>query len=1215
MNFFVTGGTMRNDANSYVQRRADHELYDALLRGEFCYILTSRQMGKSSLMVRTAGRLRSEANIATILLDLTEIGSDNITAEQWYFGLLDSIAQPLELEDELEDFWNKNEKLSALKRLLRAITDVVLPELEARNQGKTSETGSPVRLTLFVDEIDIVRTLPFQTDEFFAGIRECFNRRSREPRLEALTFCLIGVASPSDLISDPLTTPFNVGTRIALRDFTDEEAQAFQDGLVLGGPNDALAQVYLKRILYWTGGHPYLTQTLCHAVAKDLDNTDSDSDAAKVGPANLVDQICFDLFLGGQSREHDDNFIFVRERLLRHQINVGRALTLYRTVLRGKRVRTDELDPEIRELQLSGLVRIQNDRLAVRNRLYANVFNLEWITENMPEAELRRERELNRRRMTRALSLAALLIVGAAGLYLRINQTILNGLFPRIQSELASRQLGARHAARELLDEAKSRAILPSDRERVRRVSTDWITAQDAKALSSLRFFAAADTVRLSQSGTQIAIGNSTGLLTVWDLDEQNRRKNPRTHQFKHGITRIRWSPADRFLTVAYGSGAASLTDVVVASNCKLFTPAPLPAADGVAAFSPNGRSVTYGVVDPLETGDALWSFKLERRESEKLYELPDSRNPIACLAYSADGDQLAFAHEADLDVTLLRLQPGYENWWQPEPIEFSFDSSPSFLVWHPSGAQLLVGTETGNIYRCDPQQGSQELFQRTGNAGTHVQLAISPNGLTTAALCSDARFRIWRSHEEQEWGSAVTIDASGLQIHRDNRLLSYRGSDPQTGLPFLARYELSNDRSLRTFYLPKSPNAPTKLLFTQSNLLFAARGGGIRVWDVENREGSGAAAYIPMKQIEGLAIGFPENSLVTSGAMGCYEIPFETEGPPENRTILFQQPVIKRLPTALSDAAMTLPNLAAVVHNGAKSDHVHLFAPRDDFPQVLFDFGDHLSGVELSAQGTWLFAACADKAQIHVQKIRNPFEDPNRFEIEGSGHFAVDPKERWLAVNAAGQLRLHPLGPTIMKYTFVATVTRRDSHQVPLAMTSLQGSGRTLLAASLESHSFQIFEIPQSTPELPIKLFDIPLPPEVHLTELCFSTDGTRIAGATQADVIYLWNLPRLAKLQADLGFPAPLAPNLDSLAPSWTRTRFQHEIDEKLLYGHHELAPDIVSRAETAWFEMQAEATASPSGKANDSQVRYQNALDELGVSDGFQAGTSIDTLVREP
>ena len=62
--FYVTGGTLRRDAASYVQREADDLLYDGLKQNKFCYVLTWRQMGKSSLMVRSGDpwRLRSRAN-------------------------------------------------------------------------------------------------------------------------------------------------------------------------------------------------------------------------------------------------------------------------------------------------------------------------------------------------------------------------------------------------------------------------------------------------------------------------------------------------------------------------------------------------------------------------------------------------------------------------------------------------------------------------------------------------------------------------------------------------------------------------------------------------------------------------------------------------------------------------------------------------------------------------------------------------------------------------------------------------------------------------------------------------------------------------------------------------------------------------------------------------------------------------------------------------
>ena len=102
---FTFSGSLPEHSSTYVTRAADGELYDALIAGEFCYVLNSRQTGKSSLRLRTMRRLREEAQIACAFIDLSYHAASLATPEQWFVGLIGDLADSFRLDFELEDWW------------------------------------------------------------------------------------------------------------------------------------------------------------------------------------------------------------------------------------------------------------------------------------------------------------------------------------------------------------------------------------------------------------------------------------------------------------------------------------------------------------------------------------------------------------------------------------------------------------------------------------------------------------------------------------------------------------------------------------------------------------------------------------------------------------------------------------------------------------------------------------------------------------------------------------------------------------------------------------------------------------------------------------------------------------------------------------------------------------------------------------------------------
>ena len=391
---YQIGGSLKVDAPSYVERQADFELYNALIQGEFCYVFSSRQMGKSSLRLQTRHRLE-QAGFSCASIDMTRIGNGNITPVQWYKGIIVDLLRSFNLfgKVNLKAWWSEREDLSALQRLSQFVEDILLVHIKSE------------KIFIFIDEIDSVLGLNFPVVDFFALIRSCYNQRAENPEYNRLTWALFGVATPSDLIADRNCTPFNIGKSIELDGFKLTEIQPLLTGLE-GKVANPMA--VLKEILTWTDGQPFLTQKLCQIVqernssSKDVQDQRSlegderyklDRQLPIINyhlisfyyqfPSLILEKLVQTHILENwEANDEPEHLRTIRDRLLRNEQRAAGLLGLYQQILQGIEVSSDDEEDQI-DLLLSGLVTKHQGQLIVKNRIYQEVFNQVWVEKQL----------------------------------------------------------------------------------------------------------------------------------------------------------------------------------------------------------------------------------------------------------------------------------------------------------------------------------------------------------------------------------------------------------------------------------------------------------------------------------------------------------------------------------------------------------------------------------------------------------------------------------------------------------------------------------------------------------------------------------------------------------------------------------------------------------------------------------------------------------------
>lgn len=358
--FFVAGGPVAPDRDCYITRSTDRALIERLGAGEYCHIIAPRFSGKSSLAASTSRKLRTVGGLAAIV-DLSQLGGRDRASEvgRWYYGLAYRVLRDLRLKLDLQAWWQERMPLPPAQRLSEFFWEIVI--------GTTRET-----VTVFLDEIESIEQSDYAT-ELFKIVRACHDARAGEPEYRRLSFVMLGSALPTGGAARSARAATEISAHLELPDFRFEEARPLSQGLGLPSGD---AERALYRVLYWTDGHPYLTQKLCQAVARNAVRIDSDES---------IDELVSTRFSGPNVVTKETSMSRVLDRLDRAGKLARPALRLYRRIRRGRRPKYDPDNPKHELLRVCGLVTITAERrLVVRNRIYAEAFSHRWAREALP---------------------------------------------------------------------------------------------------------------------------------------------------------------------------------------------------------------------------------------------------------------------------------------------------------------------------------------------------------------------------------------------------------------------------------------------------------------------------------------------------------------------------------------------------------------------------------------------------------------------------------------------------------------------------------------------------------------------------------------------------------------------------------------------------------------------------------------------------------------
>jgi WD40 repeat protein len=1096
---YQIGGSLNTDAPTYVKRKADDQIYQALKNGDFCYVLNSRQMGKSSLLVRTLHRLQKEG-FQCSTIDMTVIGSENITPLQWYKGTIAELWRGFNLFGQVnfKTWWRDSEDISFLQRLSHFIEDILLVKFPQE------------RIFIFIDEIDSILSLDFAVDDFFALIRFCYNQRAINPEYNRISFAIFGVATPSDLIADKNRTPFNIGQAIDLPGFELPEAQLLVKGLetVVSNP-DAV----LKQILAWTSGQPFLTQKICYlAYRASRETADGLVNIPPGTEAFWVDSLVRSQILNNwESQDEPEHLKTIRDRLVRDEQRAGRLLGIYQQILQSVEVPTDDTREQI-ELLLSGLVVKKLGCLQAKNRIYQEVFNLEWVEKQL--GKLRPYSQSFDAWLAAKQTDDSRLLRGQA---LKDAQTWMQGKslsdldyqFLAASAELDKQEMQLTLEA-ERLKEVERRLTL--EKKNARRQK--WFIAALSLALAIALFLgttAYSQYRHASLSAIEAIATSSEALFTLEQkLDSliaaiKAKRKlqqlggaNPELEnrvqllleQAVYGASefnRLSGHQATLY-RLAISPDAGTIASASTDNQVKLWQRdgtliATLPH-NGIVrrmAFSPDSKLLACASGDGTVK---VWQQKGTSWAGPKLlHSLEGHSNEFNGVAFSPDGETLAASGENNT----VKL------WDKNGNLLTILDRTDAVrsLSFSPDGEMLVSGSAEGTIrlWKKDGPFWTSVKLLRTFQAHSAAiwEVEFSPQGEIFASASMDKTVKLWRSHtpsdEELQPIRTLKGHASGvesLDFSPDGKIIA-TGSGDRT-----IKFWSKDGKDIRTFAGHRS--ALWNIDFSPDGKSIASLGIGnaVKLWQPKNifflpLLGHDAAVY--------RAAFAPDGKIVaTASTDGTVKL-WRVDG-----TLL---KTLKEGTGGLWDVAFS-PDGKLIASGGEKT--VKLWHKDGRFLREINAHKGVVYGITWSPDGKIIASASSDG----TVKLWQPDGVLVRtLKLDGSGFWSVafSPDGKALAaVGSSGTLAIWKPDGTLLQAI--------DAHPAMIMGVSFSPDGKTLASASTDGTA-KLWKLESSDTSVPHKtqLLRTLKGHAQGVQGVSFSPDGEIVATASLDNTVKLWN------------------------------------------------------------------------------------------------------------